>query len=132
MMNSLVDILIRMFLLVFLYRSCDIFFSFCSASYGRADSSKLDFLSCPRASFEVLEPLLALETFLKFSWSARLQMVEQILASLASCLTYRRSLETCGAYACLINFFNVRDSARLHVVEQILARLASGLAMNKL
>ena len=67
-------------------------FVLCSPLHGRADSGQLNFLSRHRGGFETLEHLLALETFLEFSLSARFHMVEQILASLASYLTIDEAL----------------------------------------
>ena len=52
----------------------------CSPSLDPADPGMLGFLSCYKISFETLEPLLALEAFLELLWSARLRLVEQILA----------------------------------------------------
>lgn len=60
---------------------------------GRADFGKLGFLSRPRAGFETLKPLLALQTFLGFWLSVRLYMVEHTLASLASCLAIEQALK---------------------------------------
>ena len=86
----------------------------CLPLRSRADSGKLGFLSRPRAGFETLKPLLALQKFLGFWLSVCLYVVEHIVANLASCLVIKQTLKR---FLALESFLGFWLSAHLHVIQ---------------
>ncbi|KAH9672852.1 hypothetical protein KPL70_017895 [Citrus sinensis] len=120
------------------FETCDFFdaWGFCSPSRGRADPGMLGFClaikQALRLGFETWRAFACLSDFFDAWDSARLLVVEQILARLASdpgmlgfCLAIKQALRLGEPLYALVTSSMLGDSARLYVVEQILACLAS-------